>query len=183
MSRQTALWALAALLGLVLTAGITWATSQLTSQHIGLSSEPVSGRRRLAPAVTEATTPRRTTTRKRTTAHPRKTSSGSTVATPSEPTVSQVTPAPVPSTTTSSSGSVRTSGSATAKRTTPRRRTGASRDDSGGDGGKREASGTGETGTNVGETGTGVEPGTPVGSAGEGATGSSQPSSTHHRDD
>ena len=50
MSRQAALWALAALLGIALTAGITWATSQLTSQHIGLSSEPISAGSRLAPA-------------------------------------------------------------------------------------------------------------------------------------
>ncbi|MGH2879784.1 MAG: hypothetical protein ACRDK4_09300 [Solirubrobacteraceae bacterium] len=53
MSRQTAMWTLAALLGIVLTAGITWATSQLTSQRIGISSEPISAASRLAPRVIE----------------------------------------------------------------------------------------------------------------------------------
>ncbi|HYM46275.1 MAG TPA: hypothetical protein VES65_08990 [Solirubrobacteraceae bacterium] len=48
-NRRTAVWALAALLGIVLTAGITWATSQLTSQRIGLSSEPLAAGRALAP--------------------------------------------------------------------------------------------------------------------------------------
>ena len=43
--------------GIALAAGITWATSQLTSQHIGLSSEPFSAARGLAPHVTE-TAPR-----------------------------------------------------------------------------------------------------------------------------
>lgn len=51
MSRQAALWTLAAILGIALTAGITWATSQLASQHIGLSSEPISAGARLAPTV------------------------------------------------------------------------------------------------------------------------------------
>jgi hypothetical protein len=53
MSRQTAMWTLAALLGIVLTAGITWATSQLTSQRIGISSEPISAAGRLAPRAIE----------------------------------------------------------------------------------------------------------------------------------
>ena len=57
MSRQAALWALAALLGIALTAGITWATSQLTSQHIGLSSEPVSAGSRLAPPCSDVARP------------------------------------------------------------------------------------------------------------------------------
>jgi cytoskeletal protein RodZ len=51
MNRQAALWALAALLGIALTAAIAWTTSQLTSQHIGLSSEPISAGTRLAPRV------------------------------------------------------------------------------------------------------------------------------------
>ncbi len=49
MSRKPIMWVLAALLGIVLTAGITWATSQLTSQRIGLASEPISAGARLAP--------------------------------------------------------------------------------------------------------------------------------------
>jgi hypothetical protein len=59
MSRQAALWVLAALAGIVLTAGITWATSQLTSQHIGISSEPLSAGHGLAPPVAERAAPRR----------------------------------------------------------------------------------------------------------------------------
>lgn len=51
MSRNTALWALAAVCGLVLAAGMSWATSQLTGQHIGLSSEPISAGRSLAPGT------------------------------------------------------------------------------------------------------------------------------------
>ena len=52
MRRRTALWALAAVLGLAIAAGISWATSTLTSQHIGLASEPVTAGRSLAPAET-----------------------------------------------------------------------------------------------------------------------------------
>ncbi|HST34648.1 MAG TPA: hypothetical protein VLJ80_14135 [Solirubrobacteraceae bacterium] len=140
MSRQTALWVLAALLGLMLTAGITWATSQLTSQHIGLSSEPISGGRRLAPAVTERSAPRRTTTRKRSAPSRRSTTSTGSKVAPSEPTVSQIAPAPSSTTVPSSPSSSSTSSSTSAKRTTTRRRTGSTRDDSGGDsGGSREA--------------------------------------------
>jgi hypothetical protein len=53
MSRQAALWLLAAVAGIVIAAGITWATSQITSQHIGISSEPLSAADQLAPAETE----------------------------------------------------------------------------------------------------------------------------------
>jgi hypothetical protein len=60
MSGKTALWALAAVLGIALAAGISFATSQLTSQHIGLGSEPLTAGRRLAPPP--APTVRRTTT-------------------------------------------------------------------------------------------------------------------------
>ena len=60
MSRKSLLWLLAALSGIALTAAITWATSQLTSERIGLSSEPLSAAGRLAPsyvAINPATTP------------------------------------------------------------------------------------------------------------------------------
>jgi len=57
MSRGAAGWALAALFGIVLAAGIGWATSSLTGQHIGLSSEPLSAVRRLAPATAAAPRP------------------------------------------------------------------------------------------------------------------------------
>jgi hypothetical protein len=49
MSRKSLLWLLAALSGIALTAGITWAASQLASQRIGLSSEPLSASGQLAP--------------------------------------------------------------------------------------------------------------------------------------
>ena len=64
MRRHTALWALAALLGLMLAAGISWATSTLTSQHIGLSSEAETAGRRLAPPEATRSTPATTTTKK-----------------------------------------------------------------------------------------------------------------------
>jgi hypothetical protein len=64
MTGKTALWALAAVLGIALAAGISFATSQLTSQRIGLGSEPLTAGRRLAPpppAVARGkTTPKRT---------------------------------------------------------------------------------------------------------------------------
>jgi hypothetical protein len=51
VTRTTTLWALAAVIGIALAAGISYATSQLTSQHIGLASEPLTAGRRLAPPV------------------------------------------------------------------------------------------------------------------------------------
>ena len=53
MNRNAALWALAAACGIFMAAGISWATSRLTSQHIGLSSEPLGAGRRLAPPAAE----------------------------------------------------------------------------------------------------------------------------------
>lgn len=53
------MWTLAALLGIVLTAGMTWATSRLTSQHIGISSEPISAGASLAPPTAERAAKRR----------------------------------------------------------------------------------------------------------------------------
>jgi hypothetical protein len=53
MSRRTATWVLGALLGIVIAAAITWATSHLTAQHIGLSSEPLSAGRSLVPRLTQ----------------------------------------------------------------------------------------------------------------------------------
>jgi hypothetical protein len=63
MSRRGALWVLAGLLGIAIAAGITWATSQLTSQHIGLSSEPLSAARGLAPSSLERPPVRRSPAR------------------------------------------------------------------------------------------------------------------------
>ena len=42
VTRQGLLWALAALLGIAVTAALTWSVSQLAGQRIGLSSQPLS---------------------------------------------------------------------------------------------------------------------------------------------
>jgi hypothetical protein len=62
MRRAALLWTLAAVGGLVLVAGMTLAASRLSSQTIGLSSEPLQAGRSLAPADvarTPAPTPRK----------------------------------------------------------------------------------------------------------------------------
>lgn len=82
MRRNAALWALAATCGLFMAAGISWATSSLTSQHIGLSSEPLSAGRRLAPpeaAQAEETDGKRTVT------HPSSAGKAPTTTTPAAP--------------------------------------------------------------------------------------------------
>lgn len=48
---RAALWALLALLGIILAAALTWTVMRLTGVHIGLSSAPVSVVRGLAPAT------------------------------------------------------------------------------------------------------------------------------------
>lgn len=64
---------LLAVLGIALAAAITWGTSQLVRQRIGLSSEPLTaGQRLLPPSVAKApipsvTAPRQTTTQRTTT--------------------------------------------------------------------------------------------------------------------
>src|SRR3954471_12680928 len=78
MSRRSlALWIVAAIAGLLVAAGVTLAASTLSSQRIGLSSEPLSaGDELAAPASTRTATPtpkpRRTATPK-----PTRTPSGS----------------------------------------------------------------------------------------------------------
>ena len=47
--RTMIVWIVAAVLGLALAAGITLAASQLSSQRVGLSGEPLSAGDRLAP--------------------------------------------------------------------------------------------------------------------------------------
>jgi hypothetical protein len=47
------LWAAGALLGIAVTAALTWSVSQLSSQRIGLSSQPLSVIRGLAPPPAE----------------------------------------------------------------------------------------------------------------------------------
>jgi hypothetical protein len=82
MSRQAALWLLAAVAGIVIAAGITWATSQITSQHIGISSEPVSAADQLAPAETEGADRGRSDAKAHTKAAPGPSSSGLTPQAP-----------------------------------------------------------------------------------------------------
>ena len=51
------LWTLGALAGVVLAAGVTYAASSLSTQRIGISSEPVSAGQELAPKATASRTP------------------------------------------------------------------------------------------------------------------------------
>jgi hypothetical protein len=60
LTRRRVLWAVAALLGIAVTAALTWSISQLTGQRIGLSSEPLSMIHGLAPPHPSG---RQTTTR------------------------------------------------------------------------------------------------------------------------
>jgi len=55
--RRTALAFLLAILGIVLAAAITWGTSQLVSQHIGLASEPLTAGSALLPRYLTVTSP------------------------------------------------------------------------------------------------------------------------------
>jgi hypothetical protein len=55
---KLALWILGALAGVVLAAGVTYAASSLSTQRIGISSEPVSAGRELAPRRTPTPTPK-----------------------------------------------------------------------------------------------------------------------------
>lgn len=63
--RALVAWIVAAVLGLALAAGITLAASQLSSQHIGLSGEPLSAgdelvpKSRATPTATNDSSPRR----------------------------------------------------------------------------------------------------------------------------
>jgi len=61
---KIALWMLGALAGVVLAAGVTYAASSLSTQRIGLSSEPVNAGRELAPRATATRTPTSTPTPK-----------------------------------------------------------------------------------------------------------------------
>ena len=54
---KIALWILGALAGVVLAAGVTYAASSLSTQRIGLSSEPINAGRELAPRATATRTP------------------------------------------------------------------------------------------------------------------------------
>jgi hypothetical protein len=51
VNRHVLLWIVAAALGIVLAAALTWSASQLAGQHIGLASAPLSVQNGLAPDV------------------------------------------------------------------------------------------------------------------------------------
>ena len=53
---RTVLWILAAVAGVLLVAGVTAAASSLSSQSVGLSSEPLSAGEQLTPRATAAPT-------------------------------------------------------------------------------------------------------------------------------
>lgn len=71
---------LVAVLGIVLAVAVTWATSQIVSQRIGLSSEPVTAGLRLLPA-------------------PRRQAGATTTTRTAPPPRAPATPAPAPGTT------------------------------------------------------------------------------------
>ena len=100
MKRATVLWALAALVGLALTAGVTWAASNLVSQRIGLSSEPLSVADGLGPRG--ATTVSTSSASSRTTSVPvvTKTVTVSRTTTTSAPAVTRTVTVPSASVTT-----------------------------------------------------------------------------------
>jgi hypothetical protein len=121
-ARRTALVLLAAVLGIALAAAITWGTSQLVRQRIGLASEPLTAGRQLLPSASGAggatgrstTTPPRSTTR--------------TVTTTVRETVPVAPPAPLP---------VQTSTATTPSTSEPAGRTGTGAKRGGGDTGRR----------------------------------------------
>jgi hypothetical protein len=89
--------AFVAVLGIAVAAAITWRTSQLVRQRIGLASEPLTAGQRLLPPVTS--TPTQAT---RTSTHPPSstTAPSQTRSSPKSSTTSpSTTPSPTPSTT------------------------------------------------------------------------------------
>jgi hypothetical protein len=58
-ARTVVAWIVAAVLGLVVAVAITLAASQLSSQHVGLSGEPLSAGEQLVPRAQPSTAPRR----------------------------------------------------------------------------------------------------------------------------
>jgi hypothetical protein len=124
-ARRTLLVAVVAVLGIAVAAAITWGTSQLARQHIGLASEPLSAGRRLLPTST-GTSKHPTTGRTRTT---------STTTTP------PATTPTTPTTATPSAGAVETPAIQAPARTSPSGRVGGSASPAGaGDGGDSAAS-------------------------------------------
>jgi len=109
-ARRSLLVALVAVLGIALAAAITWRTSQLVSQRIGLASEPLTAGRRLlppasrtlpriaAPSLRHAPTTGRSTTRSSlapsTTASPGTPQPTTTSSAPAQPSPTSSAPPP-----------------------------------------------------------------------------------------
>ncbi len=91
--RRTILIVLAAILGIVLAAAITWGTSQLVRQRIGLSSEPLTAGRRLLPKTPVGTSTQSTPAPARTSPTG---STSTTRSAPSTTTVPAQAPPPTP---------------------------------------------------------------------------------------
>jgi hypothetical protein len=96
-TRRTLLVAFIAVLGIALAAVITWGTSQLVRQRIGLASEPLTAGRRLLPAPAGTKARHTTTTTKRVTR-------STTVREPSSRTQTGQTPSPATSSTPTQTG-------------------------------------------------------------------------------
>lgn len=95
-ARKTAAVILVALFGIVLAAAVTWGTSQLVRQRIGLASEPLTAGQRLLPPSLTRTTPTHRPSRKA--AGKATTTITATVPAPATPApvTTAVTPAPAP---------------------------------------------------------------------------------------
>jgi hypothetical protein len=83
-ARTVIAWVVAAVLGLALAAGITLAASQLSSQRVGLSGEPLSAGDRLVPRAQPRPTQRRPSHPSRP-AHPSQPSQTSQPSQPAQP--------------------------------------------------------------------------------------------------
>jgi hypothetical protein len=96
-NRKTAVVIVMALVGIVVAAGVTWGTSQLVRQRIGLASEPLTAGQRLLPPSLTRTVPGH---HKKVAVRPVKTVT-TTVPAPVTPTVAtpEVEPEPAPTVT------------------------------------------------------------------------------------
>jgi hypothetical protein len=140
--RRTVLVALLAVFGIALAAVITWATSQLVRQRIGLASQPLSAGRHLLPPGARSTAPTLTSQGAATTTTPNPRSGqssstqssttpapSSTTSAPSNTTPS-TTPAPSSTTTRSAPAQPSPTGSGEEAGTRSKRRSGADGGDS-----------------------------------------------------
>ena len=99
--RRTVLVAVVAVLGIAIAAAITWGTSQLVRQRIGLASEPLTAGRRLLPP---APTPTQSGPAQATRSATGRPATGASTGTRSAPTTSTARPSP-PATTTAAPSS------------------------------------------------------------------------------